>query len=183
MTSGATAAMIPESVTFRLLEAERVAWAQAPYRPLSSSLQGVQEYVDDVTRTRWWSTRAPYRVVSVISPRKVQVVLDPQRLDSFANITPNYGYELPGLPPLLLPTITLSSADHLGTDFPHCRNPWVILHQLSHVLANTEGHSPAFTAAYKASVEHFLGGPSARVLREHLDARNVKWIGYTPKPR
>jgi hypothetical protein len=170
VTSGPTNGMIPECAAFRLLKAERIAWGQVPFRPLAED--GAQRFVDRVTASKHWLSRAPYRLSVPAGGRKVQVLVDPASGRSYPGITPTSEYS-----GRLLPTITLGGSEDADVHYPHHRNPWVILHQLAHLLAIEEGHSRIFAGTYKNLVERFLGVPSARVLTEHLDLLKVRWVG------
>jgi putative metallohydrolase (TIGR04338 family) len=122
------------------------------------NLDEIQEYVDSITRTRWWKARSNWKHVEVKGPRGPQT-----RALSFRNR---------GM---------ISLPERWGK---WAYTKGVILHELAHLLVpgNVASHGKEYAKMYLHIVWRFLGKDAYRYLKWNFDLGGVKYrTGYDPR--
>lgn len=160
----------------RIYRAEDKAAANCPATPLDGTLAGAQAYVDRIIRSAWWKRTCPLygdswngrywpiTRVNVLKGRQggglafygVRVRTDRRR-------------EVEA-------TIRLGHGDLHGC--PAIADPWVILHELAHIMAARDGHrghGRGFARYFLLTVERWLGSDAAKALRAAYAAEGVKY--------
>jgi hypothetical protein len=160
----------------RIYRAEDKAAADCPAAALGGTLADAQRYVDRIVRSAWWRrTCTPYSDslnggpwpvtrVNVIKGRQggglafyAMTIRHDRRRESQATIRLGHGY-LHGCPAIA--------------------DPWVILHELAHVIASRDGHrghARGFARVFLLTVERWLGRDAASALRDAYAAEGVKY--------
>lgn len=114
-----------------------------------------QEYVNRITRTRWWKNRGGPPFVLVKDGRGT----------TWAKAWDPY--------------TTAKGEDRPATiNLPRwARDPIVVLHELAHLLtlATEAAHGPTYCTNYLALTKRFLGEETHRILRDSFKNHNVKW--------
>lgn len=119
------------------------------------SYQETQDYVDSVTRTRWWLNRQGPPFVYVKDGRGTSWAM---------------AYD---------PYTTPKGEDRPATlNLPRwARDPIVVMHEMAHLLtsASEAAHGRGFCRNYLALVKRFLGQEEYVALRESFRLHRVKW--------
>jgi len=148
---------------------------------LDGTQRQAQAYVDRITRSAWWSRTCPpsWRGDDTTPnfepadesrpPRRVIVRVHNRGSGAWAST-----YEKRRHRGRWFPIISLG-AGLRGSLLPCSADPWVILHELTHIIvADTDpGHGVVFARTYVAAVRRWLGADAARVLREELKAEGM----------
>jgi putative metallohydrolase (TIGR04338 family) len=119
------------------------------------SYQETQDFVDRITRTRWWLNRQGPPFVYVKDGRGTRWAL---AFDPY--VTPKGEYR-PA-------TINLPR---------WARDPIVVLHELTHILtpATEAAHGETFCGTYLALVKRFMDIETRDALRQSFREHGVKW--------
>jgi hypothetical protein len=155
----------------RVYRAEDKAAANHPAAPLDGTVDAAQVYVDRITGSAWWRDRCELVTRPGGTARLPVIGVDvlPGRngggyaLWRLRRVHPNPRIGQPGG---LVAQIRLGRG--LVHGCPAIADPWVILHELAHVLAlaaGHRGHGSPFVHYYLAIVRRYLGPESAAALR------------------
>lgn len=132
-----------------------------------------QHYVDRITTSAWWR-----RNLYGVAPHHVHVFARYGGSGSYAR----YGYRKHSRYPKrgACHWISLGTGTNSERGIPHCRDPWVILHELAHIMCcvsghKDEGHGALFARYYLALVRRWLGPEAAGALREAYKVERVKY--------
>jgi hypothetical protein len=162
----------------RVYRAEDKAAANHPGCPLDGTVDAAQRYVDRITGSAWWRNRCP--LVTWYS-RELPVVgvdvLQGRQGGGYAVWQLRRVYPNPkiGQPGGLVARIRLGRGVIHGVEA--IADPWVILHELAHVLAlaaGHRGHGGPFAYYYLAIVRRYLGVQPAAALRAACEAEGLR---------
>lgn len=159
-TDPATAERKVRQRGLRIYRAESAAAAATDVPLLDGSCEAAQEYVDRVVRTVWWRQRCDWRSVVV------------EEIDDR-----DFGGEI-------VSTKAIMRLGY-GDANPHrvaIADPWVILHELAHLMADSQvrqrnHHTRLFAHSYLALVRRFLGTDAAAALRAAFIVTGVPYRG------
>jgi putative metallohydrolase (TIGR04338 family) len=62
-----------------------------------------------------------------------------------------------------------------GRTLPHAQDPWIILHELAHLLSPEVGHGRDFARTLLTLVDRFLGTEAGRTLRAAYKETGIKY--------
>jgi hypothetical protein len=182
----------------RVYAAEDAARKACPVELLDGTEKAAQIYVDRITRSSWWARTCPPSwmgdpawqkegkqfLVSPQPPKRVWVFAK-RGHGAHANVgtvrrKPGYRDRAPHIH-LGSSEIVLAHAPDWAVPM---KQPWVILHELAHIMATchnhahstTEnGHGRIFAYYYMLLVRRWLGADAARALREAYAVERVKY--------
>lgn len=169
----------------RQYAAEWLAENSHPADPLDGTVDATQQYVDRITRSAWWARTCPPSWLG--DQRDKAYIFDttapPQRI----LVTATRGTGGSTAPELVqhrgrwMPAIRLGTGER-GADLapkpPAIGDPWVILHEIAHVMAfssDHSGHGREFARSMLLLTRRWIGPEAAQVLREAYAAEGVKY--------
>lgn len=180
---------VPAPWLMRTYRAEdRAMWAR-PSTPLDGTHATAQSYVDRITRSAWWTRTCPPSWmgdetrdgVSERKPPRRVLVLVTRGHGAWATTDAVYPHR-----GRYFPRIKLGAkidpdryASRPGWVQPPVAEPWVILHELAHIMAACSGvesgHDRTFRYYHLALVRRWLGPDHAAALR---DAYKLERLTY-----
>jgi hypothetical protein len=170
----------------RVYRAEDKAAANYPGTPLDGTVDAAQRYVDRITGSAWWRDRCPHVTGRGWASPIVGVdVLQGRQGGGYAIWKLRRVYSNPriGQPGGLVAQIRLGRG--LVHGCPAIADPWVILHELAHVLAlaaGHRGHGGPFAYYYLALVRRYLGAEPADALRAACKTEGLRPRRPRPRP-
>jgi hypothetical protein len=174
----------------RLYQAENAAAALHPAKPLDGALPTAQAYCDRITRSAWWQSTCPpsflgdhrtlagqrfWRWDTSRPPRRV-IIAEGRNGGGHAWTSAVFPHRGRYYPRIML------GHGKVNHDAEAIADPWVILHELGHIMASTDegtaGHNEMFLRRYIQLVHRWLSPAAAaelrRQIREHgIRTRNV----------
>lgn len=165
----------------RVYRAENKAAANAPAVLLDGSRAAAQAYVNRVVRSAWWR-----RTCTPIDGRwhvaKVEVVQARRNAGGAAM----YGFHWLSATRARGAIMTIRLGGGHVNASPAIGDPWVILHELAHVLAIRDGHrghGREFARYYLLAVQRWMGDDAARALRAAYVEEGVKYRATSRRKR
>lgn len=141
-----------------------------PY--LDGTEKAAQVYVDRITKSAWWKRNL------VWAPQHIHIFARYGGSGSYAR----YSYRRHPRYPQRghCHWISLGTGTNSERGIPHCRDQWVILHELAHIMCcvsdhKDEGHGAIFARYYLSLVRRWLGPEAAGALREAYKVERVKY--------
>lgn len=163
----AQAAAWNEGHRLRVYRAENLAAHLHYVDLLDGSLQAAQEYCDRICRSAWWGRN--YKPGPNVLPRVIVLRGRNGGGAAFrgAKVYRRYWH----------PHIRLGTAECTAAGRPAIADPWVILHELAHIMSGTDesGHGREFARCLMLLVRRWLGPDAAAALREGYTVENVKY--------
>ena len=167
----------------RAYRAEARAAHAHPGTPLDGTERAAQTYVDRITRSTWWQHNCPPSWLGDDSdttgyfdtsrpPRRV-IVKATRGVGGYAHV--NVLYKHRGR---WFPQIRLGTRDHIHNGTPAVADPWVILHELAHIMDAADdkhGHGRDFARFMLMLVRRWLGPAHAAALRAEFTTERVKY--------
>lgn len=184
-TVPANATVVQYSHRNRQYHAEHLARQKMPLPPLDGTQKAAQAYVDRITRSAWWRRTCPPSWMGDNRDKLGHIFDDsqpPQRIIvnrtrgrggwAYAHLIPHRGK--------LFPEIRLGGHELEPGQPPAIANPWVLLHEVAHIMAMSadhQGHGREFARYFMLLVRRWLGPDAARALREAYAAAGVRYRG------
>lgn len=171
--------------------AEDRAMFACPAEPLDGTLAAAQAYVDRITRSAWWQRNCPpswlgdeKRDGTFLRPAVIRRILVTEGRGKNAWAGTGVVVKHRGRYHPRIRLGTKPSPAGLGTRpgwvQPPIREPWIILHEVAHILAECRdpkeiGHGRSFRTTFLDLVRRFLGPEHARALREGYKAEGLTY--------
>lgn len=151
----------------RLYRGENIAAHLHFVELLDGSREAAQAYADRVTGSAWWSRH----YTPGLNVRSRVIVLRGRNGGGAAfkgaKVYRRYWH----------PHIRLGTAECTAAGRPAIGDPWVILHELAHIMSGTDesGHGRWFAHCLMLLVKRWLGAEAAAALREGFQIEKVKY--------
>jgi len=167
----------------RVYRAESAAVAACHVPLLDGSAATAQAYVDRITRSAWWARTCPPSWMgdeTGAGSGTFDTSRSPRRVIVTAHGSHVAGHAKPVLKRhrgRWQPSIGLGRAE-CAPGRPAIADPWVILHELAHVMClgvGDNGHGRVFAGTYLALVRRWLGAEAGRALRAAYQAEGMPW--------
>lgn len=184
-------AYVPAPWVMRTYRAEDRAMFYQPAEPLDGTLTAAQAYVDRITRSAWWRRTCPPSWLGDESQHGMRSTAPPRRVlcvatrghGAWATTTAVYPHRGRYFPRIRLGAKidSLRSAfSRPGWQHAPIAEPWVILHELAHIMAACagveSGHDRTFRYYHLALVRRWLSPAHAEALRSAYKIERLTYL-------
>jgi hypothetical protein len=155
-----------------------------PAPPLDGTLKGAQEYVDRITRSAWWKRTCRPSLLGQVErhglnsevPQSI-MVQEGRRGRATASYS-SIEYRTKWFPQITLGVKQGDDLDWVDGWTRAIEDPYVVLHEVAHIMAychGESGHGRAFRWYMVGLVRRWLGPDHARALTQGYEAEGLKW--------
>lgn len=186
-----TAGYAPAPNLMRTYRAEDRAMWEVPSTPLDGTAAAAQTYVDRITRSAWWRRTCPPSWMgdehhrgsfldNITPPRRV-IVRAARGMGAHASTGSVYRHRGRWHPRISLGTEPVERTwGRPGWDVAAIAEPWVILHELAHIMVacsgSGSGHDRTFRYYHLALVRRWLGPTHAAALRASYKLERLTYV-------
>lgn len=163
--------------------AEARAAARTPAEALAGDVAAAQACVDRITRSTWWRRTCPASWLG--DHRDGAPFLETSQPPRRVIVVPHRGVRGYARQALYrhrgrwYPQIRLGTRDAVHNQVPAIADPWVILHELAHIMClgddSDNGHGRVFARRMLQLVRRWLGADAAAALTEEYHRENIKY--------